>query len=157
MITLPLLSFFLLLPIFSSPSREEKKPPIADLPPFSPPLPSPVSDIQVQQAPKTRRRTYRAHGRINPYQGGSYRPSSSSWIDPNAETWHFFVQDTPATSRLFSPPSPPRSPAPPKKLPHLARRFVFFFALLSTRRRKKKDVVLTSFSTQEKRQAAIEA
>jgi len=28
-----------------------------------------VQNIVVQQAPKTRRRTYRAHGRINPYQG----------------------------------------------------------------------------------------
>lgn len=28
-----------------------------------------IRNIQVQQAPKTRRRTYRAHGRINPYQG----------------------------------------------------------------------------------------
>merc|ERR1711939_1081919 len=28
-----------------------------------------VRNIVVQQAPKTRRRTYRAHGRINPYQG----------------------------------------------------------------------------------------
>ncbi|KAH8114741.1 60S ribosomal protein L17/L23 [Phellopilus nigrolimitatus] len=28
-----------------------------------------IKDIVVQQAPKTRRRTYRAHGRINPYQG----------------------------------------------------------------------------------------
>ncbi|KAI0087908.1 hypothetical protein BDY19DRAFT_994789 [Irpex rosettiformis] len=28
-----------------------------------------VKSIVVQQAPKTRRRTYRAHGRINPYQG----------------------------------------------------------------------------------------
>ncbi|KAF8503219.1 Rapamycin-insensitive companion of mTOR, N-term-domain-containing protein [Hysterangium stoloniferum] len=28
-----------------------------------------VKNIVVQQAPKTRRRTYRAHGRINPYQG----------------------------------------------------------------------------------------
>ncbi|CAD6567712.1 MAG: 60S ribosomal protein L17 [Cyphobasidiales sp. Tagirdzhanova-0007] len=28
-----------------------------------------VRNIMVQQAPKTRRRTYRAHGRINPYQG----------------------------------------------------------------------------------------
>lgn len=28
-----------------------------------------VSNLIVQQAPKTRRRTYRAHGRINPYQG----------------------------------------------------------------------------------------
>jgi large subunit ribosomal protein L17e len=31
--------------------------------------PSTVSNLIVQQAPKTRRRTYRAHGRINPYQG----------------------------------------------------------------------------------------
>jgi len=28
-----------------------------------------IRNITVQQAPKTRRRTYRAHGRINPYQG----------------------------------------------------------------------------------------
>ncbi|KAG2153117.1 ribosomal protein L22/L17 [Suillus bovinus] len=28
-----------------------------------------IKNIGVQQAPKTRRRTYRAHGRINPYQG----------------------------------------------------------------------------------------
>ncbi|KAG5651653.1 hypothetical protein H0H81_007933 [Sphagnurus paluster] len=28
-----------------------------------------IKNIVVQQAPKTRRRTYRAHGRINPYQG----------------------------------------------------------------------------------------
>ncbi|KAG6900047.1 hypothetical protein C0993_003678 [Termitomyces sp. T159_Od127] len=28
-----------------------------------------IKSIVVQQAPKTRRRTYRAHGRINPYQG----------------------------------------------------------------------------------------
>lgn len=28
-----------------------------------------IRSIVVQQAPKTRRRTYRAHGRINPYQG----------------------------------------------------------------------------------------
>ena len=28
-----------------------------------------IRNIVVQQAPKTRRRTYRAHGRINPYQG----------------------------------------------------------------------------------------
>ncbi|KAF9046605.1 60S ribosomal protein L17/L23 [Panaeolus papilionaceus] len=28
-----------------------------------------AKNIVVQQAPKTRRRTYRAHGRINPYQG----------------------------------------------------------------------------------------
>ncbi|VDC00679.1 unnamed protein product [Peniophora sp. CBMAI 1063] len=28
-----------------------------------------IKTIVVQQAPKTRRRTYRAHGRINPYQG----------------------------------------------------------------------------------------
>ncbi|KAH8825355.1 60S ribosomal protein L17/L23 [Flagelloscypha sp. PMI_526] len=28
-----------------------------------------ISSIVVNQAPKTRRRTYRAHGRINPYQG----------------------------------------------------------------------------------------
>ncbi|TFK28071.1 hypothetical protein FA15DRAFT_612999 [Coprinopsis marcescibilis] len=28
-----------------------------------------IKSIGVQQAPKTRRRTYRAHGRINPYQG----------------------------------------------------------------------------------------
>ncbi|KAF6757410.1 Rapamycin-insensitive companion of mTOR, N-term-domain-containing protein [Ephemerocybe angulata] len=28
-----------------------------------------IRNIGVQQAPKTRRRTYRAHGRINPYQG----------------------------------------------------------------------------------------
>ncbi|THH23172.1 hypothetical protein EUX98_g8007 [Antrodiella citrinella] len=28
-----------------------------------------IKAIGVQQAPKTRRRTYRAHGRINPYQG----------------------------------------------------------------------------------------
>ncbi|KZT65805.1 60S ribosomal protein L17/L23 [Daedalea quercina L-15889] len=28
-----------------------------------------IKAIVVQQAPKTRRRTYRAHGRINPYQG----------------------------------------------------------------------------------------
>ncbi|KIY71229.1 60S ribosomal protein L17/L23 [Cylindrobasidium torrendii FP15055 ss-10] len=28
-----------------------------------------VKNIVVNQAPKTRRRTYRAHGRINPYQG----------------------------------------------------------------------------------------
>ena len=28
-----------------------------------------IKNIVVQQAPNTRRRTYRAHGRINPYQG----------------------------------------------------------------------------------------
>ncbi|EIW67700.1 ribosomal protein L22 [Tremella mesenterica] len=28
-----------------------------------------IKNIVVQQAPKTRRRTFRAHGRINPYQG----------------------------------------------------------------------------------------
>jgi len=28
-----------------------------------------IRNIVVNQAPKTRRRTYRAHGRINPYQG----------------------------------------------------------------------------------------
>ncbi|KAI6044823.1 ribosomal protein L22/L17 [Pisolithus marmoratus] len=28
-----------------------------------------IKNIVVEQAPKTRRRTYRAHGRINPYQG----------------------------------------------------------------------------------------
>ncbi|KAF4617715.1 hypothetical protein D9613_006100 [Agrocybe pediades] len=28
-----------------------------------------IRNIVVEQAPKTRRRTYRAHGRINPYQG----------------------------------------------------------------------------------------
>ncbi|CAH7686339.1 50S ribosomal protein L22 [Phakopsora pachyrhizi] len=28
-----------------------------------------ITSINVNQAPKTRRRTYRAHGRINPYQG----------------------------------------------------------------------------------------
>ncbi|GJJ15548.1 hypothetical protein Clacol_009826 [Clathrus columnatus] len=28
-----------------------------------------IKNVVVQQAPKTRRRTYRAHGRINPYQG----------------------------------------------------------------------------------------
>jgi len=28
-----------------------------------------IKNIVVNQAPKTRRRTYRAHGRINPYQG----------------------------------------------------------------------------------------
>ncbi|GAA93523.1 uncharacterized protein L969DRAFT_95826 [Mixia osmundae IAM 14324] len=28
-----------------------------------------IRSIQVQEAPKTRRRTFRAHGRINPYQG----------------------------------------------------------------------------------------
>jgi large subunit ribosomal protein L17e len=28
-----------------------------------------IKNINVNQAPKTRRRTYRAHGRINPYQG----------------------------------------------------------------------------------------
>ncbi|KAL7004025.1 60S ribosomal protein L17B [Cystobasidiomycetes sp. EMM_F5] len=28
-----------------------------------------IRNVVVQQAPKTRRRTYRAHGRINPYQG----------------------------------------------------------------------------------------
>ncbi|KAL9932698.1 hypothetical protein V8E36_008397 [Tilletia maclaganii] len=28
-----------------------------------------IHNINVNQAPKTRRRTYRAHGRINPYQG----------------------------------------------------------------------------------------
>ncbi|BEJ13885.1 hypothetical protein CspHIS471_0310590 [Cutaneotrichosporon sp. HIS471] len=28
-----------------------------------------IKNIVVQQAPKTRRRTYRAHGRINPFQG----------------------------------------------------------------------------------------
>ena len=27
-----------------------------------------IDHIQVNQAPKTRRRTYRAHGRINPYK-----------------------------------------------------------------------------------------
>lgn len=27
-----------------------------------------ISHLQVNQAPKTRRRTYRAHGRINPYK-----------------------------------------------------------------------------------------
>ncbi|OBZ71321.1 60S ribosomal protein L17 [Grifola frondosa] len=30
-----------------------------------------IKNIVVQQAPKTRRRTYRAHGRINPYQGSA--------------------------------------------------------------------------------------
>ena len=29
-----------------------------------------IKSINVNQAPKTRRRTYRAHGRINPYQVG---------------------------------------------------------------------------------------
>lgn len=28
-----------------------------------------IRNININQAPKTRRRTYRAHGRINPYQG----------------------------------------------------------------------------------------
>ncbi|POW22537.1 hypothetical protein PSHT_01211 [Puccinia striiformis] len=28
-----------------------------------------ITSVNVNQAPKTRRRTYRAHGRINPYQG----------------------------------------------------------------------------------------
>lgn len=28
-----------------------------------------IKNICINQAPKTRRRTYRAHGRINPYQG----------------------------------------------------------------------------------------
>lgn len=28
-----------------------------------------IRNIVIQQAPKTRRRTYRAHGRINPYEG----------------------------------------------------------------------------------------
>lgn len=28
-----------------------------------------IKNIVVNQAPKTRRRTFRAHGRINPYQG----------------------------------------------------------------------------------------
>ncbi|KAJ3004210.1 hypothetical protein NUW54_g4921 [Trametes sanguinea] len=39
-----------------------------------------IKNIVVQQAPKTRRRTYRAHGRINPYQGHPETPPPSGFL-----------------------------------------------------------------------------
>jgi large subunit ribosomal protein L17e len=36
--------------------------------------------INIQQAPKTHRRTYRAHGRINPYKGSLQASRSGVWV-----------------------------------------------------------------------------
>ena len=37
-----------------------------------------VKHIQVNQAPKQRRRTYRAHGRINPYSMSHHSPATQT-------------------------------------------------------------------------------
>ncbi|PPQ70018.1 hypothetical protein CVT26_013306 [Gymnopilus dilepis] len=56
-----------------------------------------IKNIVVEQAPKTRRRTYRAHGRINPYQG---HPCHVEIILTAPETEVEKATDTPASLSL---------------------------------------------------------
>ncbi|PPQ91670.1 hypothetical protein CVT25_012883 [Psilocybe cyanescens] len=56
-----------------------------------------IKNIVVQQAPKTRRRTYRAHGRINPYQG---HPCHVEIILSASETEVEKATDVPASVTL---------------------------------------------------------
>ncbi|KAF8903119.1 ribosomal protein L22/L17 [Gymnopilus junonius] len=56
-----------------------------------------IKNIVVEQAPKTRRRTYRAHGRINPYQG---HPCHVEIILSASETEVEKATDAPASLAL---------------------------------------------------------
>lgn len=74
-----------------------------------------IKNIVVNQAPKTRRRTYRAHGRMCVAM-----TCSRETLLIRAAT---LTRATPATSRSSSPSPPPRSPAPrTSTLPPRARR-----------------------------------